>query len=52
MTEALPDSVRYVKNGRGGKWWPTAKANGQIHAGWENIGSDLLRAVDLDEIRK
>ena len=52
MAEPLPESVRYVKNGRGGKWWPAAKANGQIHAGWENIDGDLLRRADLDEIKK
>jgi hypothetical protein len=35
-------SVLYVKNGEHGKWWPVAKANAQIHAGWSNIPHDLL----------
>jgi hypothetical protein len=26
----LPQSVRYVKNGAGGKWWGTAKTRGQL----------------------
>ena len=30
----FPQSVRYVKNGEGGKWWGAAKARGQIHFGW------------------
>ena len=37
MIVSLPDSVRYVKNGPGGQWWKTAKANGQMHLGWRNI---------------
>ena len=32
LTTTLPNSVRYVKNGPGGRWWATAKAEGQIHA--------------------
>jgi hypothetical protein len=42
MVGALPSSVRYVKNGSGGKWWKTAKADGQIHAGWSNVQEALL----------
>jgi hypothetical protein len=33
-SDELPTSVLYVKNGPGGKWWPEAKANNQIHAEW------------------
>jgi hypothetical protein len=47
MTDALPNSVRYVKNGRGGRWWNAAKANGQIHAGWGDIPDELLLAADM-----
>jgi hypothetical protein len=50
MTAALPDSVRYVKNGRAGQWWKTAKANGQIHLGWRDIPDAQLRTSDLETI--
>lgn len=43
----LPSSVRYVKNGPGGRWWPAAKAHGQIHAGWKSVPDEMLRAGDL-----
>jgi hypothetical protein len=52
MPEALPTSVRYVKNGAGGQWWKAAKANGQIHLGWRNIPGALLLAADVDPIEK
>jgi len=38
----LPTSVRYVKNGRGGRWWKAAKANGQVHGGWSRVPGNLL----------
>ena len=50
MVEALPDSVRYVKNGAGGQWWNAAKDNGQIHAGWRSIPDALLRTADMGQI--
>jgi hypothetical protein len=50
MVDALPDSVRYVKNGVSGKWWKAAKAYGQIHAGWHDVPDDLLRTANLDAI--
>jgi hypothetical protein len=37
MTDHLPTSVRYVKNGRRGKWRRAAKANRQVHASWRSI---------------
>jgi hypothetical protein len=37
MLDTIPKSVRYVKNGAGGQWWTTAKANGQVHLGWRNV---------------
>ncbi len=43
----LLNSVRYVKNGPGGKWWSVAKAKNQIHAGWRDVPFDALRAGDL-----
>lgn len=52
MVEALPDSVRYVKNGAGGQWWEAAKDNGQIHAGWRNIPDALLRTADMGQIER
>jgi hypothetical protein len=50
MPDALPNSVRYVKNGAGGEWWRLAKTNGQIHLGWPRIPDDLLHAADLAQI--
>ena len=50
MVETLPDSVRYIKNGAGGRWWKAAKANGQIHAGWRDIPDALLRTADMGQI--
>ena len=50
MPDALPNSVRYVKNGAGGQWWRVAKTNGQIHLGWPRIPDDLLHAADLAQI--
>ena len=45
MPDALPNSVRYVKNGAGGQWWRAAKNSGQIHLGWRTIPDELLRAA-------
>ena len=50
LAAALPDSVRYVKNGPGGQWWKAAKANGQIHLGWRIIPDALLRMPDMGQI--
>ncbi len=47
---ALPASVRYVKNGAGGRWWPAAKASGQVHAGWKDVPDQLIKAADLKAI--
>ena len=50
MADALPNSVRYVKNGQGGRWWPAAKARGQVHAGWGIVPHALLRSGDMTAI--
>jgi hypothetical protein len=50
LIETLPKSVRYVKNGQGGKWWSTAKAAGQIHLGWREVPGHLLEARDFTAI--
>ena len=47
----LPDSVRYIKLGPGGQWWPVAKANGEIHAGWSNVPHDLIARYDYRGIQ-
>lgn len=53
MIENLPQtSVLYIKNGAHGKWWPVAKADGQVHAGWLNIPHDLLRNPDYEAIKQ
>lgn len=48
--QALPQSVRYVKNGEGGQWWPAAKEGQQVHCGWSNVSPELLKAADLGAI--
>lgn len=50
MSAALPSSVRYIKNGPGGRWWKTAKERGQIHCGWRGVPAALLEAGDLAAI--
>jgi len=47
MTDVLPGSVRYVKNGAGGQWWKAARDNGQIHAGWRSVPAPLRLAADM-----
>ncbi len=47
----LPASVRYVKNGAGGRWWPDAKAMSRIHAGWGSVPDELIRSADVPAIR-
>jgi restriction endonuclease len=52
MPDAIPNSVRYVKNGRRGQWWPVAKARGQIHVGWSKIPAGMLEEPgDFSDIR-
>lgn len=48
--DVLPSSVRYVKNGAAGRWWKSARANGQLHAGWLEVPGDLLESRDLAAI--
>lgn len=43
----LPVSVRYVKNGAGGRWWPDAKSRSRLHAGWSQIPDEALREIDI-----
>ena len=47
----LPQTVRYVKNGSGGRWWQVAKERGQLHCGWWFIPRDLLCQIDLARIK-
>jgi len=49
--EILPKSVRYVKNGEGGRWWSSARAQRQVHAGWKDVQQELLRTADLAGIK-
>jgi hypothetical protein len=51
MFDDIPLSVRYVKNGEGGRFWPKARACGQLHAGWWFVPRDLVRTLDLARIR-
>lgn len=48
--EELPQSVRYIKLGEGGRWWPVSKEHGQIHAGWGSIADDAIASRDLDRL--
>ena len=50
MPDTLPKTVRYIKNGAGGRWWKAAKASGQLHAGWQEVPPELLVRRDLDAI--
>ena len=50
MKSTLPVSVRYLKNGRKGQWWPAAKLNKQLHVGWSNIPTVFLMKPDYDKI--
>jgi hypothetical protein len=52
MSDKLPTSVRYVKNGRSGQWWRAAKANGQVHLGWNTVPGELLVNPDFPEIER
>ena len=47
MRVELPDSVRYVKNGGGGRWWPAALERGQVHAGWSDIPGSVVASKDM-----
>lgn len=46
----LPTSVRYVKNGAGGRWWPDAQSRSRLHAGWSQVPDDALRDADVPAI--
>jgi hypothetical protein len=48
----LPDSVRYVKNGPGGRWWDAAKAHDQIHGSWKDVPAEMLRTANLAGIEQ
>jgi hypothetical protein len=52
MSDKVPTSVRYVKNGRSGQWWRAAKANGQVHLGWNTVPNELLVSPDFPEIER
>ena len=51
-TTDLPASVRYVKNGAGGRWWPDAKNRQRLHAGWSRMPDDALRTTDVPALRE
>lgn len=48
----LPSTVRYVKNGQGGRWWREAHKKGQVHLGWKSVPKKLLVAPDFTKIEK
>lgn len=50
-SELLPQSVRYIKNGGGGKWWAVAKAGNQLHAKWDEVPPELLQKPNAEKIR-
>lgn len=47
----LPTSLRYVKNGEGGRWWPIALEKGQVHAGWNDVPDAALKSQDAEVIK-
>ena len=52
MGDNLPITLRYVKNGAGGRWWQAAKTDQQVHLGWKGIPPDLLMKPDFAEIER
>jgi hypothetical protein len=52
MGDKFPITLRYVKNGAGGRWWQAAKTNQQVHLGWTGIPSELLMKPDFAEIER
>lgn len=52
MRDKLPLTLRYVKNGDGGKWWQAAKTNQQVHLGWKKMPPELLMKPDFTEIKQ
>jgi hypothetical protein len=52
MSDKLPVTLRYVKNGGGGRWWQAAKTNQQIHLGWKEIPHELLMKPNYAEIKR
>lgn len=51
LQQDLPGSVRYVKNGAGGKWWRQAYNKNQIHAGWDGYPDEMILSRDLVGLR-
>ena len=45
-------TVRYVKNGAGGRWWAVAKAHAELHASWTSIPVEQLVKPDFAALRK
>ncbi len=50
MVDTLPTSVRYIKLGEKGGWWKAARDGNQVHAGWQEIGGDVLSFGTWDRI--
>jgi hypothetical protein len=48
----LPDSVRYVKNGKNGQWWQQAKDSKRIYAAWNDVTADNIRCRDYLNIEQ
>jgi len=52
MSDILPISVRYVKNGSKGRWWTAAREREQVQLGWMEIPTALLRKPNYAEIER
>ena len=52
INDLIPDSVRYVKNGKSGQWWKAAQDNNQIHIGWKIIPRELLELPNFSKIEE
>ncbi|MDB5978361.1 MAG: hypothetical protein JWR07_5121 [Nevskia sp.] len=50
MNTTLPSSIRYVKSGKGGKWWGAAKSRSEVHCGWRKVPADLIEKADVGAI--
>jgi len=45
-------SVRYVKNGKGGQWWKAAKENNNVQAGWQQMSPEDIVHPDFAKIER
>ena len=52
MSETLPTSACFVKNGAKGKWWLAVRDYNQIHLRWHSTQRELILKPDFEAIEK